>query len=137
AAPFGPVPGAASPPAARAEAGKRFQRGRLIHGLLEHLPAIAAAERAQSARRWLDRPGHGLAEGTSESIVGEVLAILEHPDLAPLFGPASRAEVPLTGLVDGLVIGGLVDRLAVLPDRVLVADYKTNRDPPATDAATP
>ena len=27
-----------------------------------------------------------------------------HPDLAPLFGPAGRAEVPLTGVVGG--IGG-------------------------------
>jgi ATP-dependent helicase/nuclease subunit A len=60
-----------------------------------------------------------------------VLAVLDHPDLAPLFGPAGRAEVPLTGLVAGAVIGGLVDRLAVLPDRVLIADYKTNREPPA------
>ncbi len=35
------------------------------------------------------------------------------------------------------MVGGLVDRLAVLPDRVLVADYKTNRAPPATLAAVP
>ncbi len=61
-----------------------------------------------------------------------MLAILDHPDLAPLFGRGSRAEVPLTGYVDGVVIGGLVDRLAVLPDRVLIADYKTSRDPPVS-----
>ena len=60
----------------------------------------------------------------------EVLAILDHPELAPLFGPGSRAEVPLTGVVAGAVVGGLVDRLAVLADRVLVADFKTNRRPP-------
>jgi len=59
------------------------------------------------------------------------MAVLEHPELAPLFGPLGRAEVPLTGLVGGTVVGGLVDRLAVLPDRVLLADYKTNRAPPA------
>jgi len=35
------------------------------------------------------------------------------------------------------VVGGLVDRLAVLPDRVLVADYKTNRAPPAALSDTP
>ncbi|HTW29634.1 MAG TPA: PD-(D/E)XK nuclease family protein, partial [Acetobacteraceae bacterium] len=49
----------------------------------------------------------------------------------------SRAEVPLTGVVDGMVIGGLVDRLAVLPGAVLIADYKTNRDPPREPADTP
>ena len=57
--------------------------------------------------------------------------MLRASGLAAVFGPDSRAEVPLTGVVAGLVIGGLVDRLAVLPDRVLVADYKTNRAPPA------
>ncbi len=54
-----------------------------------------------------------------------------------MFGPGSRAEVPLTGLVSGAVVGGVVDRLAVLPDRVLLADFKTNRDPPDTPERTP
>ena len=45
--------------------------------------------------------------------------------------------MPLTGVVAGPVIGGLVDRLAVLPGRVLVADYKTNRAPPASAEAVP
>jgi ATP-dependent helicase/nuclease subunit A len=36
-----------------------------------------------------------------------------------------------------VVVGGLVDRLVVLPDRVLIADYKTNRRPPATAETTP
>ena len=57
--------------------------------------------------------------------------------MAPLFGPGSRAEVPLTGVVDDVVVGGLVDRLAVLEDRVVIADYKTNRRPPARIEDTP
>jgi ATP-dependent helicase/nuclease subunit A len=40
-------------------------------------------------------------------------------------------------VVGDAVIGGLVDRLAVLPDRILVADFKTNRRPPASLAETP
>ena len=35
------------------------------------------------------------------------------------------------------VVGGLVDRLAVLPDRVLVADFKTNRRAPTRVEDTP
>lgn len=54
-----------------------------------------------------------------------------------MFAPGSRAEVPLTGLVGGAVVGGLVDRLAVLDHRVLVADYKTNRRPPTRIEDTP
>ena len=65
------------------------------------------------------------------------MAILHHPTLAPLFGPESRAEVPLTGVVGDVVVGGLIDRLVVLPDRVLLADFKTNRRPPASVEATP
>jgi len=63
--------------------------------------------------------------------------VFAHPELAPLFEPGSRAEVPLTGVVAGTVISGLVDRLMVLPDRALLADYKTNREPPASVAAVP
>jgi ATP-dependent helicase/nuclease subunit A len=45
--------------------------------------------------------------------------------------------VPLTGVAGDVVVGGLVDRLVVLPDRVLLADFKTNRRPPSTVEATP
>jgi ATP-dependent helicase/nuclease subunit A len=129
---LGSVPNAASPLAARDAGGGRFKRGQILHALLQHLPALPAHEQEAAARRYLARPGHGLDPGDAERIVAELLAVLRHPDLAPLFGPAGRAEVAMTGLVAGSVVGGLVDRLAVLPDRVLIADYKTNRAPPAT-----
>jgi ATP-dependent helicase/nuclease subunit A len=133
---LGPVPHAVSPLTGMAGE-KRFQRGKLIHALLQHLPALPPADRPAAARAWLDRPGQGLAPDAVSAIADETLAILCHPELASLFGPGSRAEVPLTGLVAGTVVGGLVDRLAVLPDHVLVADFKTNRDPPHTAEATP
>jgi ATP-dependent helicase/nuclease subunit A len=134
---LGTVPPAASPLSERDATGRRFLRGKLIHSLLQHLPSLPAAEWRAAALAWLDRPGHGLARGAASVIAEETLAILSHPALGPLFGPGSRAEVPLTGVVGGLVVGGLVDRLAVLDDRVLVADFKTNREPPADVAQTP
>ena len=139
---LGQVPGAASPLSERDTQGRRFRRGQLIHALLQHLPAIPPADRPKAARLWLDRPANALAPGAVAEIAAEVLAILDHPELAPLFGPSSRAEVPLTGLVAGpggalSVVGGLVDRLAVLGGEVLLADYKTNRDPPKTAGETP
>jgi len=39
--------------------------------------------------------------------------------------------------VGGQVITGRVDRLAVLPDRVIVADFKTARTPPASAGQVP
>ena len=132
---FGPVPSALSPLAARGAGALR--RGRLVHALLQHLPALPAASRAAAARAWLARPGHGLTEGAAEDLAAQVLAVLDHPGLAPLFGPDSRAEVPLSGVIAGMVVGGLVDRLVVRAEEVLVADYKTNRRPPADPAGTP
>jgi ATP-dependent helicase/nuclease subunit A len=126
---LGPVPQAASPLAARDLTGARFRRGKLVHTLLQHLPALPQAAWRPAALHHLGRSDSFVADPSA--LADEVMAVLEHPDLAPLFGPDGRAEVPLTGLVGGAVIGGLVDRLAVLADRVLVADYKTNRTPPA------
>ena len=93
--------------------------------------------RRDAAARFLDKPAHGLAEGEATIMVEEVLAVMAHPDLAPLFGPDGRAEVPLAGVVGDFVVGGLVDRLVVLPDSVLVADFKTNRRLPAQVEDTP
>jgi ATP-dependent helicase/nuclease subunit A len=109
----------------------------LLHSLLQHLPDLPRDRREAAASAWLDRPGNGLPAGETETLTREVLGILDHPELAPLFSPGSRAEVPLTGLVGGTVVGGLVDRLAVLDDRVLIADYKTNRRPPTSVEDTP
>ncbi len=132
---LGTVPPAESPLAAGGSS--RFRRGQLIHSLLQHLPSISAEARREAARRFLDNPGHGLPSGEAERMADEVLAVMSHPDLMPLFGPDSRAEVPLTGVTAGTVVGGLVDRLVVLSDRVLVADFKTNRRPASRVDDTP
>ncbi|MDE2517387.1 MAG: double-strand break repair helicase AddA [Rhodospirillales bacterium] len=128
----GPVPQSASPLDGGedgAGASRRFRRGALLHALLQHLPAIAPAARRARAQDWLARPGHELGD-QAPALAEECLRILEHPVLAPLFGPAGRAEVPLSGVIGGRVVGGMIDRLAVLPERVLIADFKTNRSPP-------
>ncbi len=134
---LGTVPASDSPLAERDAGGNRFRRGQLIHSLLQHLPSVPAAVRRATAIGFLDKPGHGLPAGEAERVADEVLAVMAHPDLGPLFGPDGLAEVPLTGVIGDAVVGGLVDRLAVLPDRVLIADFKTNRRPPARVEDTP
>ncbi len=115
--------------------GLRFRRGRLVHALLQHLPDHDVAARADVARRFLARPGHGLDAGEQEAVLAEVLALLEAPLVAAALGPGSLAEAPLAGRVGGRLIAGQVDRLLVDPERVLVLDYKTNRPPPMDVAA--
>jgi ATP-dependent helicase/nuclease subunit A len=126
---LGSVPDAASPLAGLG--GGALQRGALIHQLLQHVPSMPPQDRAAAVRAHVQRAGAPM------EIAGEVLAVLEHPALAPLFGPHGRAEQPLTGLVDGVVVSGLVDRVAVLPDAVHIADYKTNRAAPEVAEDTP
>jgi ATP-dependent helicase/nuclease subunit A len=118
--------------------GGRFLRGTLTHALLEHLPAIPAALRPKSAKGFVTRRGAGLPRRTLDGIVREALAILGDPTFAPLFGPESRAEVPIvaelprpTGRGPALRLTGQIDRLAVLQSSVLIVDYKTNRGVPA------
>ena len=134
---MGTVPAFESPLANWNKSGSRFRRGQLIHSLLQHLPTVRIEAQRKTALLFLDKPGHGLPTDEAERIAAEVLAVMAHPDLAPLFGPDSRAEVPLTGVVGNSVVAGLVDRLVVLPDRVLVADFKTNRCLPDRVEDTP
>jgi ATP-dependent helicase/nuclease subunit A len=117
---------------------RRWQRGRLLHELLRHLPALPPANRAEAARRFLVQPAHGLSEEEIEGWAAEALAVTEASGHAALFAEGSRAEVPLIGTVKtprgSFTVSGQVDRLAVTEREVLIVDYKTNRPPP--DATT-
>lgn len=126
-----PDPPARSPLASDLDRG-RFLRGTLVHRLLQSLPELSPESGEVAARRYLALPAHGLAPEEQDDIARETLAVLRHPDFAPLFGPESRAEVPVVGLIDGKALSGRIDRLVVTGDSVLIVDYKTNRPPPAT-----
>ena len=131
-------PPAAAPHAPSDPRGLRFRRGRLIHALLQHLPALPGELRAAAARRFLERPGHALDEAAQAQIAAEVMALLEDPRFAAAFGAHSLAEAPIAGRIGGRLLAGQVDRLLVAPDRVQLIDYKTNRPPPGEpDAVAP
>lgn len=111
----------------------RFRRGDLIHRLLQVLPDLPPAERAAGARALLAREPD-LSDDQRAEMAGAALSVLDDRRFAEVFGPGSRSEVAIAGtaatLPPGLKISGRIDRLVVLPDRVLVADFKTNRPSP-------
>jgi ATP-dependent helicase/nuclease subunit A len=113
---------------------KALARGRLLHRLMQSLPDIPAAHRAEAARNYLTRNAKEFSADEQDQIAAKVLAILEDARFAALFAAGSRAEVPIVGRVDRggvpLPVAGQVDRLAVTEDAVLIADFKTNRDAP-------
>lgn len=117
----------------------RFLRGNLTHKLLQVLPSLDPALWAESAQRYVERYGRDFDADIRAGIVHEVMAILNHPEFAPIFGFGSRAEVPLAGLLaDGQTrISGQVDRLLVTDRQVFIIDYKTNRPPPRDQCDIP
>jgi ATP-dependent helicase/nuclease subunit A len=126
----------------RAQA-QALARGTLIHRLLQSLPDIEPARRQAAAHSFLARAAAAFSVDERNRFVGHALAIFADPRFAELFAPGSRAEVPIVGRLgrpcgSEILVSGQIDRLAITPHAVLIADYKTNRDPPTNvDAAPP
>jgi ATP-dependent helicase/nuclease subunit A len=58
------------------------------------------------------------------------MALIALPEAAPLFAPGSRAEVPIAASLvrasgDRVPISARIDRLAVTPGQVWIADFKS------------
>ena len=121
-----------------------IERGTLTHALLEHLPDLPVDMRAAAARRFLDTRGRDLSEAVRGEIAAKVLTVLEDPQFAEAFGPASRAEVSVAAVVPApggkgpaLRISGQIDRLVRSDSGVTLIDFKSNRQPPTTPEAAP
>jgi ATP-dependent helicase/nuclease subunit A len=107
----------------------------MIHGLLERLPDVAPGRRASAAHVWLKRQGANDEE--VEAFAREALGVIDDVRFAAVFGPMSRAEAPIIGQVCGRAVRGIVDRLAIDDERVIVLDFKTDRPAPIDAAAAP
>lgn len=116
--------------------GNRFQRGVVIHQLLQWLPDVPAENRASAARLFLSRFDGVLDHDAQEAFLQEALQVVEHPEFGRVFGSGSRAEVPVAGVVQSSsggvarTVSGQVDRLIVTDTEVIIVDYKTNRPSP-------
>jgi ATP-dependent helicase/nuclease subunit A len=110
-----------------------LERGVLVHRLMQSLPDIAPERRAEAARRHLARAAKKFQEAERDAILAQVLAVIEDARFSALFAN-SRAEVPIVGRLAGpdgeIAVSGQVDRLAVTPDCLWIADYKSNRAAP-------
>jgi ATP-dependent helicase/nuclease subunit A len=121
---------------------RALQRGTLVHRLLQSLPDIPSERRRVAALNYLARNAGEWADGESDALAGQILALIGDIRFAAVFAPGSRAEVSLVGRLDrperpSVLVSGQIDRLAVTPAEVLIVDYKTNHAPPATVAEAP
>jgi ATP-dependent helicase/nuclease subunit A len=128
-----------SAPRPRADASVRrlaLARGVAMHRLLQSRPDLPPERREEAATRYLARMQDTVPAEVGTALVAGVLRLLGDPRFHALFAPGSRAEVPVVGRVEigGRIesVAGVLDRLAVTADAILIADYKTNRPPPAT-----
>jgi ATP-dependent helicase/nuclease subunit A len=123
------------------DGGAVYARGRLIHRLLQTLPDLPAERRRAAGRRYLEGAAPDWDAAAAEALLEETLAVIDAPAFAHLFGPDSRAEVPVVGLLDGpdglQTASGQIDRLAVTAEAAVIVDFKTNRPPPRTEAEVP
>ncbi|MFO7921691.1 MAG: double-strand break repair helicase AddA [Nioella sp.] len=118
------------------EAAKR--RGRRVHLLLEHLPALPEPGWRAAAPGILAAEGD-LPEDEVSALLDEAAACLTAPALAHVFAPDTLAEVTLTAPSPtlGRPLLGTIDRLLVMPDRVLAVDFKSNAVVPGSAADVP
>ncbi len=104
-----------------------YQRGNIIHKLLQFIPTKDTEERLPAVQAYLDIAAVNISVVEREKIAAEVLNLLNSPQYTPLFSRDSRAEVAIMGVVGERVISGKIDRLVVTDDKVMIVDYKTNR----------
>jgi len=108
-------------------------RGALVHALLDRLPSVAVEKRKAIAKAYVRTRAPRLDEPSCARLVADALSVLTHEALAPLFGPGARVEAPIVGCLrigsDETPVSGQIDRLAVVGDEVLIADFKTARPP--------
>jgi ATP-dependent helicase/nuclease subunit A len=106
------------------------KRGIALHRLLQMLPSVQPDERRRKAAEYCHRFEHRWDAADIAAILGQAFAILEDPAHAALFGEATAAEVPVMGTLtfgaEERAVSGVIDRIAVEADRVLLVDYKTN-----------
>jgi ATP-dependent helicase/nuclease subunit A len=120
------------------EAARR--EGIALHALLQHLARLPADSWDAVAGKALPLllPEAPQAHGV---LLSKARSILTRLELMHLFGPQSRAEVPILahGTRNGapVTIAGRIDRLVIEADRVLVVDYKSDAKPPATEKDAP
>ncbi len=118
-----------------------IRRGKVIHTLLEVIPEIPNLQREAAAKILLRRELPKMKENQYQQIIAEVEAILKHPDFREIFAEGSLAEVPITATLmhDGVprVLSGQIDRLLVTQERILLLDYKTNRQVPTSQNNVP
>lgn len=103
------------------------QRGLIIHALLEQMTQTKHPSLLRLAQQF------GLEEHSTpfQSCVSEAQHLLQAPDLQMLFDSrhytAAYNEVPISYELKGRMVYGIIDRLVIAAEQILLIDYKSHR----------
>ena len=114
-----------------------FRRGRIVHDILQRIPAPPPDDLRPAIEAHLARPVLALGPDERRAIADEIVALLADPAASAVFAPGSMAEVPVVGRIGGREYSGWIDRLAVGEETVQLVEFKTDRDPPAAPGDIP
>ncbi len=113
------------------DAAARF--GDRLHLLLEHLPGIARAKRPTAAKSILALDDPTADAAAFQDCITAALELLDDPAIAFLFDHTSMREAGFTAASPTLndrKLHGFIDNLLVRDDKVVVVDYKSNKNVP-------
>ena len=127
------LPGETDPEASEAA----LATGRILHHLLEFLPAVAPAERQETGLRLLENLEDAEGRIDGPELVADALRLIGSEVHRDLFAPGTLAEVGITGDAGGRRLSGVIDRLIVGDGFVMAVDYKTNRLVPSRPEEVP
>jgi len=106
------------------------QRGIVIHRMLERLTA-GGADRARAKRRAWREFAADVDNDRLTEYWNEACAVVDAPDLRRFFDPTqfkeARNEVAVLYRADGRDVTGVIDRLVIRDEGLLLIDYKTHR----------
>lgn len=107
---------------------KLFKRGQLVHKLLEFLPHIEPSLRKEKGLLFLKQAAADYHTKDYEEILQSALMVMEtYPQF---FAENSKAEVAVAANFNAYRLEGVVDRLVVDDESVVIVDYKTNAEVP-------
>nr|WP_309502750.1 double-strand break repair helicase AddA [uncultured Roseovarius sp.] len=116
------------------------RRGRQVHLLLEILPGVPQAAWPETVAQLLGVGPDKADAPTQSALLSEVTGVLTAEPLQPLFAAEALVEVPVTANLPelgGRRLHGVIDRMIVSPDRILIVDFKTNRVVPKNAETCP
>ena len=107
-----------------------YKRGNIIHKLLQFIPDIPKEQRIDYIAKFIKNKAPEFSEKEQQKIISEVTNLIENKEFGIVFSKDSKAEVPIMGEDEGKIISGQIDRLIITDSKIIVVDYKTNRQPP-------